>query len=399
MAGYIIKILFLAINIILALHFLQPVFFFLLHLLIPSRKKKWPATGNENIDFAAIVTVHRDTRFIPPLVDSFLKQEYQNFILYIVADDCIIQEGYMHDERVRIFQTPQPFNAKIKSIAFAVEKFIRPHDVVIIFDSDNLVHPRYFKNLMVYFTNGFRVVQTHMLSKNISSVYSRLDSIGHIYHTFCERFVKMKFGLSSAILGLGIAMEKKLYDEIMYRDTLGGFDKKLQVQLAKKVKQIAFAADAVVYDEKVDEGDAMEKQRTRWIYAYFKYFKDGCNLFVYGFVTRSMGRILLGFNMMRPPLFITITAALLLMLINIFVWPVLAVAWAVLLFCFALNFILIIATQSRQKGMLPALLHIPKMVIRQVRALFKIKTAARHFLKTEHHKIVYIDDILNNEPV
>ncbi len=63
-----------------------------------------------------------------------------------------------------------------------------------------------------------------MLSKNTSTIYSRLDSLGHVYHTFLERKMRMELGLSSHILGLGIAVDCNLYQEIMYKDRLGGFD-------------------------------------------------------------------------------------------------------------------------------------------------------------------------------
>jgi len=64
---------------------------------------------------------------------------------------------------------------------------------------------------------------------------------------------------------------------------------------------------------------------------------------------------------------------------------------------FTLNFILIIATQSKQKGMIKSLIFIPLMVTRQLRSLLKIKSAKSDFLKTEHQHIIYIEELLKNE--
>jgi cellulose synthase/poly-beta-1,6-N-acetylglucosamine synthase-like glycosyltransferase len=125
-------------------------------------------------------------------------------------------------------------HSKIKSIHFAISNFKNEPDALIIFDSDNLVHPNYLFNLNRYFQKGFKVVQTHMLSKNTDNTYARLDSIGHIYYTFYERLVKMQLGMSSAILGLGIAIDYELYKEINYKKTVGGFDKKLQSSWQEK---------------------------------------------------------------------------------------------------------------------------------------------------------------------
>ena len=392
-------VLFFTINGILAFYFVLPAILFVISLFIRKKNILSPASGNNDIDFAAIVTTHQDTRFIPPLVDSFLKQGYPNFTLYIVADDCDTGHLIFEDKRVIILKPEKALHSKIKSIHYAIDKFVKPHKVMVIFDSDNLVHPDYFKNLYPYFTRGFKVVQTHMLSKNTESTFARLDSVGHIYYTFTERKVKMQLGLHSAILGLGIALDTALYKEIAYKDTIGGFDKKLQSQLAIQVKQIAFAEDAIVYDEKIEEGNALEKQRTRWIYTYFKHFKDSCNLFFSGLKTASMGRILLGSSMLRPPMFLLLIAAFTIMAVAAFLKPALFFIWIALLLLYVINFILIIATQSYQKGMLNALIFIPFLFLRQLKSLFKIKSAKTAFLKTEHQKIIYIDELLKNEPI
>ena len=399
---YIFWFLFYAVNIVLVAYFLLPVVFFLIHWLMPSSKrlleKRYPKQTDRSYDFAAIITAHQDVKLIPPLVDSFLKQDYRNFIVYVIADDCDVTGLVYTDSRIRIIRPEIPFHSKIKSIHFAVRSFERKHDALIIFDSDNLVHPKYLSTLNQYFQRGFRAVQTHMLSKNIDSTYAKLDSVGHIYHTFLERQMKMDLGLTSAILGLGIAIDLDLYNEIMYSNQLGGFDKKLQVQLAKKLPTIAFAEDAIVYDEKVDDGAALEKQRTRWIFTYFTYFKDSFKLFLNGLATMHPGRLLLGFNMLRPPLFLTLILAILITAISLFIKPMMALIWTIILFLFTLNFILIIVTQSKQQGMAKALIHMPKMVLRQCASLLKIKKANKSFLKTEHRKIIYIEDLLRNEP-
>jgi cellulose synthase/poly-beta-1,6-N-acetylglucosamine synthase-like glycosyltransferase len=392
--------IFYIINIVVAAYLVMPVLLFAIHWIIPNRKQliqKYSVICRKDFDFAAVVTVHQDTRFIAPLVDSFLKQDYPNFIVYVVADDCDIAGLSFDDERIKILKPEPALHAKVHSIKFAVDHFEREHDVIIIFDSDNLVHPQYLKKLNGYFQRGFRAVQTHMLSKNTDSVYARLDSIGHIYNTFMERQVKMELGLSSAILGLGIALETNLYKEIFYKDTLGGFDKKLQAELIKRTSQIAFAEDAIVYDEKVESGTALEKQRTRWIAAYFKYFNENLKMFLAGIRRFNFNQFLFGFTMLRPPLFITLMAAFVLMIGCFFLSLFAAFLWVMLFFLYALVFVLVVITQSRQKGMGYALLHVPKIVFRQILAFTKIKKAKREFLKTEHQQIIYINDLLKNE--
>jgi cellulose synthase/poly-beta-1,6-N-acetylglucosamine synthase-like glycosyltransferase len=397
----ILKYIYYAFSCVVAFYFLLPVALFILHYLFGGNKKnyadRYKTLNDREYDFAAIITAHQDTRFIAPFVDSFLKQHYKNFIVYVVADDCNAEGLAFGDERIVVLQPEISLHSKIKSIQYAINHFRKQHDVLIIFDSDNLVHPDYLKNLNRYFQKGFRVVQTHMLSKNIDNTYARLDSMGHIYYTFYERQVKMQLGMSSAILGLGIALDFSLYKEINYQTVVGGFDKKLQSQMARKVKQIAFAEDAIVYDEKVEDAAVMEKQRTRWIYSYFNHFKESWLLMFTGIRNLNPGQILLGATMLRPPMILLILSLFVLIIISAFVKPVLLYWWLLLIVLYVVNFILTIATQSRQKGMLQAVKHIPLLIISQLKALAKMKKAKQSFLKTEHKKIIYIDELLKNE--
>jgi cellulose synthase/poly-beta-1,6-N-acetylglucosamine synthase-like glycosyltransferase len=398
----ILKILLYTASCIIAFYFVLPTLLFLLYYLFGGASKKpafnkYKKTNDVNHEFAAIITAHQDTRFIAPLVDSFLKQNYSKFKVYIVADDCDITNIKYADDRIILLAPTQALHSKIKSIQFAISNFKNEPDVLIIFDSDNLVHPDYLKNLNEYFQRGFRVVQTHMLSKNTDNTYARLDSMGHIYYTFYERIVKMQLKMSSAILGLGVAIDFKLYQQINYEQTVGGFDKKLQSQLARNVKQIAFAENAIVYDEKVEDAAVMQKQRTRWIYSYFGHFKESWLLTKTGLKNFNNGQILLGVSMLRPPMVILILSMLILASITAFVNPILLYGWALIIVLFILTFVLTIATQSRQKGMFQSLKHIPSLIFSQLKSLLQIKKAKQNFLKTEHRRIIYIDDILKNE--
>ena len=398
----ILKYLFYIVSILVAFYFILPVILFILYFLTGGRSNRNPVSrykknNDLDYDFAAIITAHQDTRFIAPLVDSFLKQTYSQFNVYIVADDCDTSHIGFTDERIILLSPQQPLHSKIKSIQFAISHFKKEPDILVIFDSDNLVHPDYLKNLNRYFQRGFRVVQTHMLSKNTDNTYARLDSMGHIYYSFYERIVKMQLGMSSAILGLGIAIDFALYREIDYRNTIGGFDKKLQSQLARNVKQIGFAEDAVVYDEKVEDADVLQKQRTRWIYSYFGHFKEGLLLTAAGCRNLNTGQFLLGASMLRPPMILLILAMVMLVIVSYFANPALLYGWAAIVLLFVLNFILTIATQSRQKGMLGSLKHLPLLLLSQLRSFLRLKKAKREFLKTEHNRVIYIDDVLKNE--
>ncbi len=81
--GKILDVVFLVMQALAAIYLLIPFILLMLHSFRPRWKtkidKKYPVLTNKEFDFAAIVTAHRDLRFIPPLVDSFCKQVLYQF--------------------------------------------------------------------------------------------------------------------------------------------------------------------------------------------------------------------------------------------------------------------------------------------------------------------------------
>nr|WP_308463749.1 glycosyltransferase [Chitinophaga nivalis] len=352
-------------------------------------------TSPRAFNFAAVITAHKDLTLVPPLIDSLLKQHYSRFRIYVVADACTEVNLPVNDPRIVVLQPEQPLNAKIRSIDYAINHFKEDHDVLIIFDADNLVHPDYLQVLNTYFNKGYRAVQTNMLAKNTDSLFARLDAAGNLFNNFTDRKMRMELGLSANIWGLGIAIETDLYKEIVYQHFLGGFDKKIQADIVKKIPLLAYAQEAIVYDEKVENGEALEKQRTRWINAYFKYFATGWDVLVTGIRRGRFNLVYFGINLLRPPLFLILGAAMGWMLLNLWLNPLLALYWLAAICLFAWSYFIIVAVMSKDKRIYGSLYYLPLFLLRQVKAILKIKAAGKTFLKTENNRVIYIEEVLN----
>ncbi|MEJ7735791.1 MAG: glycosyltransferase family 2 protein [Chitinophagaceae bacterium] len=400
----ILKTIFYFLQVWIAIYLLLPLFFLLVYWIKKGLRRQYTIAHKrpvieKDFDFAAIITAHKDLTLIPPLVDSFCRQTYRNFTVYVVADACDISGLHFEDERVIILKPEKELGAKIRSIDYAINHFVRPHEVLVIFDSDNLVHPEYMHVLNLYYQQGFRAVQTNLQAKNKDNLYSRLDTIGNTFYNFTEREMRMELGLSSAIWGLGISLETSLYKEIIYQHFLGGFDKRIQADIVRKIPQLAFAKEAIVYDEKITDAAAMERQRTRWIHAQFKYFNLGWEVLVAGIRKLNFNVAFFGFMNLRPPLFLVMGMAFLFVLINLFINPLSALIWSAVIVVFVISFFLIISAKTNDKKLLSTVFYMPLFILRQVFALLKMGKANKSFLKTEHTKIVFIEDLLKNEPV
>ena len=254
-------------------------YFFIKLFGIKDPYQRKPFLSNKNFEFGIIITAHQEPQFILPLVDSILKQTYPHFRIYVVADDCDTKGLQFTDARVMVVKPEPALHSKIKSIRFALSHFFKKPDAVIILDSDNLIHPRFLEVINNYFRKGYKVVQADFKPKNSDTLYARMDAIGDMYNFFLDREMRMKLGISSSIWGSGVAIDYDLYNEIEYSSFLGGFDKKMQAHLVQRVPRMAFAPEAVLYDEKISSGKSLEVQRTRWISSYFTYFKDSWAIF------------------------------------------------------------------------------------------------------------------------
>ncbi|HEY0356268.1 MAG TPA: glycosyltransferase family 2 protein, partial [Flavisolibacter sp.] len=387
---------------IIALYFLIPPVFTLLYYVKKLFRAKHPADKlpfltDKEFEFGIIVTAHEQTEFIKPLVDSVVRQQYANYHVYIVADACDISDLQFDNDKITVLRPGTPLNSKIRSIDFAIEHFKKDHDAMIILDSDNLIHPNFLTVMNNYFRKGFRAVQADFKPKNTDSVYARMDAIGDAFNFFVEREMRMELGLSAAIWGSGIAIDLKLYKEVIYHNFLGGFDKKLQAHLIQRLPWIAFAKDAILYDEKISSGKSLENQRTRWINAQFKYFKLGLKLFIKGILKGNFNQAYFAFITIRPPMFMLVLLAFVFTVANYYIDPWLSIAWLVILAIFVLSFVMIVMIRDKEKRLAGTLLMIPVFMARQAFAFLKMGRANKSFLKTRHSKVVFIDEVLGNQ--
>ena len=394
----VLLILFYIVQAIIALYILTPILSVIAYSLVrlfgirrPVERK--PFLTDQDFEIGIIVTAHQETDFIFPLVDSILKQTYGGFHIYVVADDCDPALLVFDDPRVHVILPSPALHAKVKSIDLAIRSFIRAHDVTLILDSDNLLHPRFLETVNTHFRKGYRAVQADFKPKNTDSLYARMDALGDMFNFFIDRETRMRLGLSSAIWGSGIAFESKLYDDIKYKTLVGGFDKKLQYTLVLNTRTIAFAPDAILYDEKISSGKTLENQRARWIHSYFNYFGESAKVLKAGLRRLNFNLIYFGFVLLRPPLFMTMFAGIVMMIADLFINPALALAWVGVFFSFVLAFVLIVLIKGNDKRYLRTLFVLPVFAFRQVLSILKLKKASKKFLKTPHTKLLYIEDI------
>jgi cellulose synthase/poly-beta-1,6-N-acetylglucosamine synthase-like glycosyltransferase len=387
---------------IIASYLLQPFILLIIYAICKLRGLRAGATPplqpSRHYRFGILITVHDETDFIPPIIDSLLKQTYPFFNVYVVADLCNIDDMHFSDNRIHLLSPPHPLNSQVASLEYGFRHFDAGDEVVVIFDPDNLVHPRFLDVLNNWYNAGYLAVQGDLRSKNEKGVYARIDELGVALSKFVDRISRSMLTLSVHIWGCGVSIHRTIYEKITYdkKSLTGGFDKQLQADLVISVPRIAFAAEAVFYDEKVDDGQNFEQQRIRWIAAYFKFLGTAFSVLGAGLRDLDLNLIFFGYNLARPPYFLMLLSALFMCFADVFIDPLFARLWLLVLVIFTLSFITIISLSASGKALFKTILYIPVLMFHQVRALFKLRAGKKTLSKTRHSKIIYIEELLKN---
>lgn len=358
----------------------------------------------QNFDYACIITAYRNADIAQPLVDSLLQQSHSKFIIYLVADECPETAFSYSDDRFVYLRPELPLRLKAKSIIHAVAHFKRAHDYIVVFDADNLAHPQYLETINQYANAGHRCIQGQRRAKNLDSSYAALDSMGEHYKNYIERRVPYLLGGSAVISGSGMATAADLYrgylaspeieqGQHQWKKMLQE-DKILQNFILQGGGKIAYAHHALVYDEKVDSGQAVETQRSRWLFSYFQNLPNAGGLLLRGIFKLNFNQAYFGFVTLALPMFLQVGLAVLLSLIGLWVAPFWSLALALALCLFTLGILWALKLDEAPKPVWDALWQVPKFVLRQMLGLLKMRNPDKHFKHTEQKKKVTVEEAM-----
>lgn len=396
--GLIYKI-WIVLQVLIGYNLVLPLLLFLLYLLKGKYKFRNNKVTTTEADYAIIVTAYEQTSSLKAVVDSILKMNYSNYLVYIVADKCDVSNLKFADERIIVLRPEETLGSNTRSHFYAINRFRRAHERLTIVDSDNLVETDYLTELNKMFDEGFVAVQGLRKAKNTDTTVACLDAARDMYYHFFDGEALFALGSSATLAGSGMAFTTALYKECLEKlDITGaGFDKVLQNEIVSRGYRIAFTEKAALYDEKTSHSEQLVKQRARWINTWFRYFGFGFGLIGNGIAKMSWNRLLFGIVLLRPPLFIFLLLSLLFAAINIFISPIAVLVWAGAFLCFVLGFIIALVHAKPDKKIYKALAGIPRFMFLQVLSLMKIRKANQISVATTHYHGSNIDDLKKEE--
>lgn len=355
-------------------------------------------------DFGCIITAYRNVDIARGLVQSLLKQRHQHYHIYLVADACDISTWDIEHQKLTLLRPEEPLNLKAKSIIHGIENFTRPHEYITVFDADNLAHPDFLSEINRYANAGFEAIQGQRTAKNLDTLMACADALGEFYKNYIDRLAPYLNGSSAVISGSGMAVEAVLYKAYLASPEIEKGkhqwkkmlqeDKILQNFLLRKNVKIAYAWNAICFDEKVITADAVETQRSRWLFSYFQNIPNSLGILRRGLLNFSWNQWLFGLVTIAPPMFIMLFLAAILMVPGFFFQPYVSLALFISILLFVLTIFWTLYLSRAPGPVWNAVLAMPAFIIRQVKGLLKMGNPNKNFKHTEHSRKVSIEEVL-----
>lgn len=342
--------------------------------------------------FAIIFPAYKEDNVIISSVDEALNINYSpdKFEIIVIADqlnkDTLTQLKTKNIKLIEVKnQTHTKANALKESISYINGK---DFDYIIILDADNIMENNFLNKLIEVIDDNKKVLQAHRTAKNKNTPYAILDGLSEEINNHIFRKGHKAIGLSAALIGSAIIMEKKLFIEYINKmNAIGGFDKELEILLLKNKISIDYIENACVFDEKIQNSNTFENQRKRWLAAQFYYFGK---YFLNSTVSLIKNGNINYFNKTLQMLFFPriITLGLSFIFTVVFYLAnqkVFFYIWLISFILCCLTIIFAVPKKFYTLKNLKSLLFIPNIFITFLLLLFKLKGANKKFIHTPHN--------------
>jgi cellulose synthase/poly-beta-1,6-N-acetylglucosamine synthase-like glycosyltransferase len=363
------------------------------------KRKKHDAASAKKI--AVLVPAYKEDGIIVSTAKSLLNLNYPTelYDVYILADS--FQEETLERLRtlpIHLFEVSFDKSTKTKSLNEGFKRINEEYDIALICDADNVLAKDFLQKINAAFVNGAKAVQGRRVAKNLDTSFAILDACSEAINNNIFRKGPSAIGLSSSVIGSGMAFEFETIKNILSRiSAVGGFDKILQLDLIEKGIKIKYLEDAIIFDEKVDSSHAFKQQRKRWVSSQFIYLKRFFFPAIKQLFKGNMSyfNLAVANNIVLPRAFLLAMLPLLLVA-AFFISSFWTIAVLVLIAVFFLAMAIALPRVMVNKDFFVAVSRLPRAVAVMVGTIFQLKKANKTFIHTVHTKTEVSNTLFND---
>lgn len=349
-------------------------------------KKKYPQS-NKKFHFLILIPAYKEDRVIMDSVNSILNQEYpkDKFDLIVISDKM---EQEINKTLSQLPITLLELNVQNSSKAFALNYAMdnlpnENYNIVVILDADNVVEPNFLNELNDCYYSGSLAMQAHRLPKNLDTDVAILDAISEEINNSIFRRGHINMGLSSALIGSGMAFDFKLFRKNVVKLETAGEDKELEIMLLKEGVYIDYLDHVKVYDYKIQKERGFYNQRRRWLSAQFVSFTKGI---------KDVPGALFSLNIdyadkifqwaLLPRILILGIISIIAFFLTVFSWTY-SIKWWLLLNLLLFTFAMALPDYLITKRSIKTVKKLPVLFILMFFNLFRIRGASKNFIHTQ----------------
>jgi len=364
-------------------------------------REKYSPSETPTHHIAILVPSYKEDGIILSTAKNLLSLNYPKelFDIYILADSFqpeTIRELSLLP--LKVLEVHFDKSTKTRSLNEAFSRIARPYHIALICDADNMLSRDFLLRVDGAFAHGAKAIQGRRVAKNLDSSFAILDASSEAINNNIFRRGANALGLSSAVIGSGMAFEydriKKVLSEI---DAVGGFDKPMQLKIVAKGIKIEYLEGAIVFDEKVESSGAFRQQRKRWVSSQFiylkKYFIPAMRQLFKGNI--SYFNLAFANNIVLPRAFLLF----LLPLITIgayFFSASWGTAFLILFLVYLVALGVALPAKMVNRDLAQAFLHLPKAIGGMMLTIFHLKKANKTFIHTVHTKTEVSNTLFND---
>ena len=387
------------INWLLISYFTFSAIYFLYFSVLSYRYKKsnYNSFNNYENNYLILIPAYKEDNVIleSAINASIHYSSKAKYCVWVIADSLSRYTlNELERNNINTLEVSFKKSTKAKAINKALLHIKGNYSHVILLDADNIMADKFIDEIDRYISAGYSVVQGRRIAKNSNNNLAILDGLSEGINNTIFRKGHFASGLSSALIGSGFAISYDLFRKTMLKiSAVGGFDKALEYSIISKKVKIAFNANAVVLDEKVQNSKNFTNQRRRWISAqlvYFKkYFLNGVKLLV---TTGNIDAFDKAIQFALPPRLLTLFSSISFIIVHSSLWLMLKsnqlkttlLLWTICFFICSLAILLAIPYKDYPKSWYRPIRELPRYAILMVSTLFRLKNANKQFIHTEH---------------
>ncbi|MDQ5928619.1 MAG: hypothetical protein QG594_393, partial [Bacteroidota bacterium] len=358
------------------------------------KQKKYYDNGNIK-KIAVLIPGYKEDEVIIEVASAALQQDYpSDFYDVVIIADSFQKETILALKTLPIIVIEVSFEKSTKSKALnkAMDALGSDYDIAVVLDADNVMNTDFLKKVNAAFEYGFIAVQGHRTAKNTNNSWAILDAISEEINNNIFRKGHRVLGLSSAIIGSGMAFKYNYFKTLMATVTaVGGFDKEIELKMLKEGHKIVYLNDAVVFDEKIQKAEVFGNQRRRWLSAQLHYFrKDILSASKHLLLKGNIDYFDKAIQFIQPPRILLLGAVILcsiaFLAANYFLdyQNPYSNYWIILVIACIMSFVFSVPKSFYNLKTLKALMSLPKGMLMMLLSLLKIKGANKTFIHTQH---------------